>query len=461
VNGFDFAVVASLACSGAFMVLAAVIAIVNRPQSPPDLPAMSDLGPETPAVANLLANGGRVTPDAVPATLFDLAARKTVKIEEDEPGSYICRIGLETSGALTSYETRVLDLLRRRAKGGVVPAQALTAGPTDEAKGWMKAFQRSVVSEARAAGKCGPRWPRRAIAVLGGLGLGALTFAAAGGNEDSVTGPQAVAIGCAILVLVILVKVFSADAQMVTPAGLDSQARWLSLRKFLREDEIFSTLPPTAVAVRERYLAYGAALGVAAAAVRAIPMGAESDRWAWTQYGGGWRQVRVSYPRVWPPAWGYSPRAVGWTGIQVGAFGAVVLWVSSLMLPSIELGPQADQVARWVSVGILLATVIGLVAASLGIVVLCTAIVAALRTTQVTGEAIRVRRFGGDEEARCYLAVYTGTGDRVRAWMVRPELYPALREYSTVTVSVGALIGYVRSVHATTRSGQQLVSSKA
>jgi hypothetical protein len=131
------------------------------------------------------------------------------------------------------------------------------------------------------------------------------------------------------------------------------------------------------------------------------------------------------------------------------------------MLPSIELGPQADQVARWVSIGILLATFVGLVAASLGVVVLCTAIVAALRTTQVTGEAIRVRRFGTDEDTRCYLAVYTGTGDRVRAWMVRPELYPALTEYSTVTVSVGALIGYVRSVHATTRSSRQLLSSKA
>ena len=445
-SGFDLAVVASLACSAAFLAVAGAIAIVRRPQSPPVLPAMSDIGSESPAVANLLANGGRVTPDAVPATLFDLAARNAVKIEEAEPGSYVCRLGAAPSGVLTAYESRVLDLLRRKAQGGVVPARALTAGPADEAGGWMKAFRREVVSEAQLIGKCTARWPRRAIALLGGLVLGALFLASAGGEEDSTTGPQVVAIGFAILTGVILTKVFSEDAQMVTPTGVESQSRWLSLRRYLHDDEIFSTLPPTAVVVRERYLAYGAALGVAAAAVRAIPMGAESDRWAWTRYGGEWRQVRVSYPRVWPPAWGYSPMAVGWTGIQAGVFGGAVLWVSSLMLPSIELGPKADQMSRYVSLGILVATAVGLVALALGIVVLCTAIVAAVRATHVTGEAIRVRKFGSDEDTRCYLAVYTGTGDRVRAWLIRPQLYPALIEYSTVTVSVGALIGYVRSV---------------
>ena len=447
-TGFDLAVLASLACSAAFLVVAFAIAIIRRPLSPPDLPAMSDIGKESPAVANLLANGGRITPDAVPATLFDLAARDAVEIEEAEPGSYVCRVGAPPAGILTAYESRVLDLLRRKAEGGVVPARALTAGPADEARGWMRAFRKEVVSEAQLVGKCVARWPRRVIALLGGLVLGALFLATAGNDDDSLTGPQAIAVGFAILTGIILTKVFSEDAQMVTPTGLESQARWLSLRRYLRDDEIFSTLPPTAVVVRERYLAYGAALGVAAAAVRAIPMGAESDRWAWTRYGGEWRQVRVSYPRVWPPAWGYSPLAVGWNGILAGLFGVMVLWVMSLMLPSIDLAPGAVQVTRYVSLGILVATAVGVIALAVGVVVICTAVVAAVRSTQVTGEAIRVRKFGSDEDTRCYLAVYTGTGDRVRAWLIRPQLYPALTEYSIVTVSVGALIGYVRTVNA-------------
>jgi hypothetical protein len=448
VTGFGLTVVASLACSGAFFVLAAAVAIIRRPQSPPVLPAMSDLGPETPAVANLLANGGRVTPDAVPATLLDLAARHVVKIEDADGDTYACRLGTQPSGALTAYESRVLALLRRKAEGGLVPAQALTAGPADEAKGWMKAFRTEVVAEASRAGKCAPRWPRRVIGVLGLLTLGAFVLAAAGGEEDSLTGPQAFAVVVAIVTAIVLTYVFSEEAQMITPAGIASEARWLALRRYLRDDELFPSLPPTAVVVRERYLAYGAALGVAAAAVRAIPMGAESDRWAWTQYGGEWRQVRVSYTNVLPLGWGNSPWRVAWAGIRIAALGVVLLSIATLLLPSIDFGSKADQVTRYFSIGVVAVMLVAGAAVVVAIVLLCTALVAQLRTTTVTGEAIRVRRFGSDDEVQCYLAVYMGTGDRLRAWVVPPALYPALTEYSVVTVSVSPLIGYVHSVHS-------------
>ncbi len=445
-SSYDLAIAASLACSAAFFVLAGVVAILRWPHEPPTLPAMSDLGPETPAVANLLANGGRLTPDAVPATLFDLAVRQALKIEEAEHGTYTCRIGTPPSGILTAYESRVLALLRKRAQGGVVPARALTAGPADEARGWMKAFRNEVVFEANAAGKCAPRWPKRVLAALAGLALGAVLLATAGGQEDSVTWPQAIALAVAIITFAVLGWNFTEDTQMVTPAGLGAQARWLSLRKYLHDDEIFSSLPPTAVAVRERYLAYGAALGVAAAAVRAIPMGAESDRWAWTRYGGQWRQVRVSYPRRWPPAWGSSPWEIGWTGLLAGGFGVLVLWVTTQMLPSIEFGPGTDQISRYVSAGIVGATILGAAAVVVGIIVLVVAVIALIRTRDVIGEAIRVRHFGTEEDSRYYLAVYTGVGRRVRAWLVRPLLYSALNEYDVVTVSVSPLIGYVRAV---------------
>jgi len=448
VTGFDFAVIASLACSVAFFLLAAAVAIVRRPQSPPILPAMSDLGPETPAVANLLANGGRITPDAVPATLLDLAARRVVKIEDAEGNTYACRLGPQPSSPLTAYEARVLSLLRRKAEGGLVPARALTAGPADEAKSWMKFFRSEVIAEANRAGKCAPRWPRRVIGALGLLMLGAFLLAASGGEEDSLTGPQVIAVVVAIFTAIVLTYVFSEEAQMVTPAGLAAQARWVALRKYLRGDEIFPSLPPTAVAVRERYLAYGAALGVAAAAVRAIPMGAESDRWAWTRYGGEWRQVRVSYPSAWPLAWGNSPWRVGLTGAWIGGFGVFWLWVASLFFPTLDFGPKADQITRYFSVGAVAVALAAAAAVFTGVVLLCLAVVAQLRTTTVTGEAIRVRRFGSDDEVRCYLAVYTGTGDRLRAWVVRPEIHPSLTEYAVVTVSVSALVGYVRSVQS-------------
>jgi len=198
--------------------------------------------------------------------------------------------------------------------------------------------------------------------------------------------------------------------------------------------------------VRERYLAYGAALGVAAGAVRAIPMGAESDRWAWTNYGGEWRQVRVSYPQRWPPAWGSSPWEIAWTGLWITGIGGLAFWVTTQVVSGVDLGREADQVTRYVSLGIIGVTLASAAAIGLGLLILCVAIAAFFLTRTLTGEAVRVRRFGDDEGYSYYLAVYTGKGNRVRAWHVRPELYPGLREYSKVTVTLAPLTGFVRSV---------------
>ena len=92
----------SLVCCAAFYVVAAVAYVIRRPMTPPVLPATSDLGAENPAVANLLANGGAVTAEAVPATLLDLAARRIVQIEETAPHVYAVRIGSASVGSQTA-----------------------------------------------------------------------------------------------------------------------------------------------------------------------------------------------------------------------------------------------------------------------------------------------------------------------------------------------------------------------
>src|SRR6185369_1581117 len=117
-------------------------------------PPTLDLGPEPPAVANLLVHDFRVTQDAVPATLLDLAARRLVEIEEREPGSYVCRLEQRADTGLTSYEQRVMELLRSRASGGIVPAQALTTGPKEQSKGWWKGFEKDVIGDAQQRGLC-------------------------------------------------------------------------------------------------------------------------------------------------------------------------------------------------------------------------------------------------------------------------------------------------------------------
>src|SRR5207237_8400166 len=112
--------------------------------------------------------------------------------------------------------------------------------------------------------------------------------------------------------------------------------------------------PPPAIVVRERYPAYSAALGVPVPAVRAIPMGAENDGRPWRSYVGTWRQVTVSYPIVWPPAWGASPGETIWRGIRLAGTAGAVLFVFSLLLPHLSFAHSADQATRDLSAGAVL-----------------------------------------------------------------------------------------------------------
>ena len=66
---------AGLVTSLLWFAAAAFVFALRAPPRPPLGPRTLDLGPEPPAVANLLVNDFRVTDEAVPATLLDLAAR--------------------------------------------------------------------------------------------------------------------------------------------------------------------------------------------------------------------------------------------------------------------------------------------------------------------------------------------------------------------------------------------------
>jgi hypothetical protein len=450
VTSDDLLLLGSAACSAAFYVGAAITSLVRRPRVPPSLPATSDVGPESPAVANLLANFGEVTPEAVPATLLDLAARRFIEIDEKEPHVYEVRIEEKTPATLAPYETRVLSLVQRRATAGVVPAAALTAGAANEAKSWHASFNREVISEAKRLGLTKPRWPPQVLSALGLLTAGAFLLIALASNDSNENNPAWLATGAlALFTIWVSSRIFRDTAQLVTPAGLPHQSRWLALRRYLHEDELFSTLPPTAVATRERFLAYGAALGVAAAAVRAIPMGSESDRRAWSSYGGRWRQVTVTYPRMWPPAYGASPGESIWRGIRLGGVAGAFLFGFALLLPHLAFTQKADQATRDLSAVAVLAAAVALVVLATGLWLVLAGVVALFGATEVTGDAIRLRRFGS-EASICYLAVDDGTRDRIRAWKVRPAIYDALTEYSTVTVSITPLLSYVREAHRAT-----------
>jgi len=184
--------------------------------------------------------------------------------------------------------------------------------------------------------------------------------------------------------------------------------------------------------------------------VRAIPMGAESDRRAWSSVGGHWRQVRVSYPRMWPPAYGASPRETLWRGVRIAGISALVLFGFYKLMPSLTFAHSSEQSLRDGSAIAVLLAAVALVALASGLWLVLAGIVSLFGSRTVTGDAIRLRQYGGDP-VTCYLAVDDGTSEHVRAWKVRPILYDKLIEYQSVTVTLTPLLSYVRTAQRAPR----------
>ena len=80
-------------------------------------------------------------------------------------------------------------------------------------------------------------------------------------------------------------------------AGREVAARWLGVKGWLRNTEAFADLPPSAVAVWDRYLSYGDALGVTRVCSAVIDLGMGDRKRVWSSFGGTWHRVRVQYPR--------------------------------------------------------------------------------------------------------------------------------------------------------------------
>ncbi|MDP9334783.1 MAG: DUF2207 domain-containing protein [Actinomycetota bacterium] len=336
--------VAAFVAAALWLVIFAIRWTASFPRVAPPGPETSDLGPEPPAVANFLVNRFEVTRLAVGATLVDLAARGVIGIDEIVADHFVVRLRhRHDDDAIADYERQVLDLVRDRATGGSAPIEALEIGSAAESLKWWQRFAKSVERDARHRGLARNRWNRADWAIFAGgialvLGLFALAFGIAHLGEGITSSRSGGRQGrwdwfyvAAFAELLALAAIKSLRGVRDTPSGRAASGRWLGVRRFLRHDSGFADLPPAAVAIWQRYLSYGIALGVARAAAHALPFGDEDPRAAWSRYGGNWHQVRVDYPSKF--GYGKSPIGVFLGGlVRIAFWGTIAFAVLPLVI---------------------------------------------------------------------------------------------------------------------------------
>ncbi|MGH9246288.1 MAG: DUF2207 family protein [Acidimicrobiales bacterium] len=438
---------AALGAIGLWLFLLAALAAATRPRTPEPMPAGLEFGGhEPPAVVNLLTSDWRLEPEAMAATLVDLAARRVVAFEQSAPDQFAVRVD-GTSGArteLASYERDVLDHVRKLAHGGVVPLAALNEGGGGD-HGWWKRFEKAVLAHARGDGLSRPRWsgPQKAVltvtAVIPGLPAGAAAVSAFEPESDDVLGLFAFAAG---LVWFGLLAVFArTNDERDTDAGLAAAGRWLGLRENLAANPMFASLPPTGITMWDRYLAYAAAMGLATTTLRTIPLGEhESARRAWSAVGGEWRLVTVRYPDVTPPRWGRPPGRTIVVGVALAAvIAAIIYTVARFVLPTFDDlgGTEPIRLAVLAAVGLLAADallLVGLGVSDVG------------RGEAIEGRVVRLRT-RKDKDGKIvfhHVAVDTGTRDKIRAWKLWTA--PYVRQGAWVRAVVTPRLGFVRSL---------------
>ncbi|MGW8333607.1 DUF2207 family protein [Streptomyces sp. NPDC055897] len=465
-------------------------------------PATQEFGPdpESPAVVALLANRWRSVDRAAAATLLDLAARGLIEVRQpdDDPAHSTVHVtGKDTEG-LTAYERRVLDRVVERAGATGAPIGAIAFRAEESAKSWNGSLRQEIITEARLRGLSRPRFAR----LLTGAfyvtafapGVPFTVAVIAGGH--GVRGAVLLGALPAVALMWLLARVLGERA---TPRGLERAGHWAGVRTWLHAHEEFAQLPPAAVTVWDRYLGYGTALGVTSRAGRLLGFDAGDKRRVWSSYGGTWRPVRISYPRLRPGFGATTSRlfqlACAAGVVTVGLYLFAVLrqpdWAvidgpdaeHSLRRPGLVLSAGwvvtallgvavAGRFRRWTPVVAFLAMMPGNFAGSrdwltramdgplpgevVGIVCfgaltayyLTLAVLERRAPRTVTGEVLRMEPRQSKAAPR-FLALDTGDGDRTVAWALPPGV-PAVAPGSVVRLSVSPGTRAVRSAAAVT-----------
>jgi hypothetical protein len=425
--------------------------LATRPARPRAEPATPELGEEPPAVVNLLANRWRLDEDAAESTLLDLAARRIIELRQPGNDPMQTTIHLrepEEGTELLPYERRVLDRVRGLAVNGVIPVTALTFRNQHHAKQWTRRLHREVTADARSRGLSRRRFSPEmisalvAVAALSAAGL-FLAVAHNALNDNDPDTDLGGAFWVGLVAFAILAGIAGSQrGERDTAAGRAAAARWLGVRGWLRGHEEFGDLPPAAVMVWDRYLPYGAALGVTHTASAVLDLGMGDRRLVWSSYGGHWRRVRVRYPRLWT-RYGRTVPSLLLPALLSVLVGALLVRFHELPL-ELELGGD-ERLTRNLELASRVGLVLGVLLVVRGGYRVVRSLVDLATTRTITGEVLwrevwRSRSQGKNRPSAPwldYLAVDDGSAARTTAWGLPRTLADAGCQHGdTVTIQV-------------------------
>jgi hypothetical protein len=447
--------IAAGAAIGAWLLLLGLFALFTRPREVPPAPATMDLGPEPPAVVDYLFSRFHVTNHGVAGTLLDLAAGHYVDIDQ-QPGGTFFSAGREAPDRLLPHERMLYDHVVRLAGSGSVPAQALTLGSAEQSAGWLKRFDGLVSQYSRSNGLTVARFGFATWGIIRLTGLVAAGLVIATAAQANATEVGFLACGMALVFShAALEKVFG--TQKLTPAGEQAVAHWLGVKEYLSQGEGFHDLPAAHVILWDRYMAYAAAMGLARAAARALPLGAEDDHKAWSDYTGTWRQVTVRYPHH-RFLWGRSPLNVLFIGLFTVAIGAAGIYGAIQVLDYADGLPSSDEAAYWISQGSLIAIAVFAFVCFWGLTTINLASMDFGTKRTLQGLAVRCRTFPhGDNKTDYFIGIDDGVHPEIKAWLVSPATYNAVGEGAVVTARVSRCQAHIYELTVTKAGPEPIV----
>ena len=432
----------------------ALLLSITKPRHIPAAQPSQDLPEEPPAVASLLGTGWQVTEDAAEATLLDLGARGYLEFRQPDNDPYHTTVHLTGTvpTGLNAYEQRVYERVRKLAMDGVVPLTAMTFRDEKAAKSWWKALRREVIADSRARGLSRRRFGPTIVVFLvivaavaaAGITYGFGHWAIRTPDER---GDNLEATVAAAVISFALLATFAGryNGERDTAAGRQAASRWMGVRDWLRGHDAFADLPPAAVGLWDRYLAYGAALGATRTASAVIDMGMGDRTRVWSTFGGTWRRVRVRYPSS--GRYGETAPKLVFRGVLLGVIGYVIARYGHVV---VDIAMAIDKVsasafAPFAGLTSALITVAGAVLLLNGCYTIVRTITDLAAPKTITGQVLwialwRTQTSSSDDSPpqpiTYYLAVDDGTSDRTVAWALPLALADSCATGDTIQMTV-------------------------